>query len=307
MTDLYDHLFPAYREQAELSDEVRIDWLRRDRWVSLPQAEAALERLEDLLTYPPRGRMPCLLLFGATGMGKSEILHRFAELHTASYDERAGLTTMPVVVVQMPPQPTEDEFYTELMLAMNYAEFDRLPLRSLRALARRTLADFGTRVLVLDEIDKMLAGSPRQQRLFLNTIRFLTNDLRIPIVCAGTEDARIAVLADPNLADRFAAFELTAWRNNRALRQLMASFAGLLPLRRPSQLDHPDVRSRVIALTQGVTGRIFRLMEAVAIAAIRSGREMIGPDSFDDDRLLLPLVSMQVIAGTRRALRPRMT
>ena len=144
-----------------------------------------MSRLEDLLTYPPRGRMPCLLLFGSTGMGKSEILNRFAELHAGSYDVRAGMATMPVVAVQMPPQPTEEEFYTELMLA-----------------------EFGTKVLVLDEIDKMLAGTPRQQRIFLNTIRFLTNDLKIPIVCAGTEDARIAVLTDPNLADRFGVFEL---------------------------------------------------------------------------------------------------
>ena len=292
MTDLYDHLFPAYREQAGSSDDERIDWLRRDRWLSLPQSEAALGRLEDLLTYPPRGRMPCLLLFGSTGMGKSEILNRFAELHSTRYDKNAGLTIMPVVMVQMPPQPTEEEF-------------DHISLRSLRSLARRTLGEFGTKVLVLDEIDKMLAGSPRQQRIFLNTIRFLTNDLRIPIVCAGTEDARIAILTDPNLADRFAAFELSPWRNDHALRQLMASFAGLLPLRRPSLLDEAEVRQRVIALSEGVTGRIFRLMEAVAIAAIRSGREMIDADSFDDEQLLLPLVSMQVIASAKRALRRR--
>lgn len=305
MTGPYDHLFPAYREQANLSDEARIDWLRRDRWLSLPQAEAAVSRLEDLLTYPPRGRMPCLLLFGSTGMGKSEILNRFAELHAGSYDVRAGMATMPVVVVQMPPQPTEEEFYTELMLAMNYVEFERLPLRSLRGLARRMLAEFGTKVLVLDEIDKMLAGTPRQQRIFLNTIRFLTNDLKIPIVCAGTEDARIAVLTDPNLADRFGVFELLPWRNDHELRQLMASFSGLLPLRRASLLDAPEVRQRVIALTQGVTGRIFRLIEAIAIAAIRSGREMIDAASFDDEKLLLPLVSMQVIANTNRSLRRR--
>jgi hypothetical protein len=54
-----------------------------------------------------------------------------------------------------------------------------------------------------------------------------------------------------------------------------------------------------------VTGRIFRLMEAVAIAAIRSDPEMIDADSFDDEELLLPLVSMQVIANTQRALRRR--
>lgn len=303
MTDPYDHLLPAYREQAGWPDDARIDWIQRDRWVSLPQSEAALKQLEALLAYPQRGRMPCLLLFGSTGMGKSEILSRFVERHVSSYDKRGGLTTMPVVSLQMPPQPTEQEFYIELMLALNYAEFDHLPLRALRILARQALGDFGARLLILDEIDKMLAGSPRQQRVFLNTIRFLTNALRIPIVCAGTEDARIAVLTDPNLADRFGAFELVPWRNDRALRQLMASFAGLLPLRKPSELDTQNVRRRVIELTGGVTGRIFRLMEALATAAIRGGREMIDLASFDDDDLLLPLVSMQVIAGNRRAAR----
>ena len=305
MIDAYDHLLPQYREFALLPDGERIEWLRRDRWISLPQAEMALSRLEDLLTYPRRGRMPCLLLFGPTGMGKSEILNRFAQLNSSSYDKRAGITNMPVVLVQMPPTPGEADFYAELLMAMHYAQYENLRVQTLRSLARRTLSEYGARILILDEIDKMLAGTGREQRLFLNAVRFLTNDLMIPIVCAGTEDARIAVLTDPNLADRFGAIELTPWRNDMALRQLMVSFAGLLPLRKPSALDNAAVRQRVLALTQGVTGRIFRLMEVVAIAAIRKGREMIDASSFDDDDLLLPLVSMQVVANSRKVVRRR--
>lgn len=303
MSNFYDHLFPAYREYAELADPARIDWVRRDRWISLPQAEAALGRLEDLLTYPPRGRMPCLLLFGSTGMGKTEIVSRFAKRHAPQFDTKTGLNTMPVVLVQMPPQPSEEEFYTELLTALNCIELGRMPLRVMRTEARQLLADIQIKVLVLDEIDKMLAGTPRQQRVFLNTIRFLTNDLKIPIVCAGTEDARMAVLTDPNLADRFGAFELVPWRNDHALRQLLASFSSLLPLRRPSLLDSPEVRRRILALTQGVTGRIFRLIEAAAIAAIRDGRERLDATSFEDEDLMLPLVSMYAASG--RARMPR--
>lgn len=302
MSVLYGHLFPAYREYAERTDDARIDWLRRDRWISLPQAEAALRHLDDLVTYPPRGRMPCLLLFGSTGMGKTEIVSRFFKLHRPEFDTATGLSKMPVVLVQMPPEPSEEEFYTELLTALNCIELGRLSVRTMRAEARQLLAEVEIKVLVLDEIDKMLAGTPRQQRVFLNTIRFLTNDLKIPIVCAGTEDARMAVLTDPNLADRFGAFELTAWRNDHALRQLLASFSGLLPLRRASQLDTAEARHRVLALTQGVTGRIFRLIEAAAAAAIRDGREMLDAESFDDDDLTLPLVSMYASASKRRTV-----
>ncbi|MFW8642793.1 Mu transposase C-terminal domain-containing protein [Rhizobium beringeri] len=46
--------------------------IRSDRWLETAQARSALMRLEDLLSYPPRDRMPCLLLYGDAGMGENE-------------------------------------------------------------------------------------------------------------------------------------------------------------------------------------------------------------------------------------------
>ncbi|WP_213029973.1 TniB family NTP-binding protein, partial [Acinetobacter baumannii] len=74
MTD-YAHLLPAYRGYAALADAERIAWIRADRWLDLDQARMALARLADLLAYPPRDRMPCLLLYGDTGMGKTCLLY----------------------------------------------------------------------------------------------------------------------------------------------------------------------------------------------------------------------------------------
>jgi hypothetical protein len=65
------HLHAPYRPYALLPASERIQWIRQDRWIHYPRAEQVLNRLADLLTYPARDRMPCLLLFGATGMGKT--------------------------------------------------------------------------------------------------------------------------------------------------------------------------------------------------------------------------------------------
>ena len=67
--------------------------------------------------------------------------------------------------------------------------------------------------------------------MFLNTIRFLTNDLRIPLVCLGTEEANQVLMTDRKLADRFAAAELPAWENDAAFEQLLLSFESVPPLR----------------------------------------------------------------------------
>jgi hypothetical protein len=69
---------------------------------------------------------------------------------------------------------------------------------------------------------------------------------------------------DTQLADRFAAIELPPWRDDVAL---AASFRSILPSQLPSQLREADVRRRILALTNGITVSIFRLVEIAAIRA----------------------------------------
>jgi len=95
-----------------------------------------------------------------------------------------------------------------------------------RVLARQ----LGVRMLIIDEIHSMLSGTFREQRIFLNALRFLANDLRLPLVCVGTPEAKQALMTDQQLADRFEARELPAWRDDTAFHQFLASFGSSLPL-----------------------------------------------------------------------------
>ena len=74
MSKVFDHLLPAFRTYALLPDEERIGWIRQARWINYSRTDQILGRLAELLDYPPRERMPCLLLFGATGMGKTHLI-----------------------------------------------------------------------------------------------------------------------------------------------------------------------------------------------------------------------------------------
>jgi hypothetical protein len=62
--------------------------------------------------------MPALLLFGATGMGKTRIIERFLRENDSHFDEMRGTTRLPVVALQMPPIPHERDFYEELLVTM---------------------------------------------------------------------------------------------------------------------------------------------------------------------------------------------
>ena len=287
-----DHIHPSYQRHAGLSDDERIDWMRADRWINFAMADRAVRKLEDLLIYPKRDRMPCMLIYGDTGIGKTKVLTKFLRDHPPVFCEATGVTASPVVAFQMPSQPDEGLFYEELFRALGAPSRAGDRMSRVRDRCRELLRSMGTRLLIIDEVHSMLAGTYRQQRVFLNTIRFLANDLRMPLVCAGTDEARLALLTDPQLAERFDALELPRWRDDEALRLLLASFIAILPLRRRSDLDSAPVRRRVLDMSDGVTNRIFRLIEVVAVNAIRDGTECIGEASFAADDLVLPLVSM---------------
>jgi hypothetical protein len=113
------------------------------------------------------------------------------------------------------------------------------------------------------------------QWVLLNSIRFLANDLRLPLVCAGTHEAKQALMTDQQLADRFEAAELPAWENDSSIQQLLPSFESILPLRLPSEFSDPKVHQRILSLSEGVLARICRLIETAATEAIHSGQEHI--------------------------------
>jgi hypothetical protein len=295
MTDM-SHLAEGYRERAFWPDKDRIAWIRQDRWLGFRKADAVRTMLSDLLEHPPRTRMPCLLVFGKTGMGKSHIVQRFAEENPPRFDPKTGVSTIPVVAVQLPPEPTESEFYDEILGAIGAGFAGSSDVKRARQLTRRLMSEVGARMLILDEVNHMLACTPRQQRIFLNTIRYFANDLRMPLVCTGNNEARSALLTDAALADRFDAVELSRWQDDEQFELLMVALAAILPLRQPSPLAEERFRAKVIDLTDGNTGRIFRLIENLAVSAIKKGTETIAPEDLDADDLVLPTVTMKEIA-----------
>jgi hypothetical protein len=289
----YDHLDPKHRALAALPDDERIQWIRAERWISHPAAELALETMGELLTYPQRNRMPCLLVHGRTGMGKTMILKKFCRDHPRIVDPRLGLAQTPVVLMQLPPEPVEVPFYEELLGALGLPLVGEVSRIRARRMARDALKIIGARILIIDEIHALLVGGERQQRVFLNVIRLLANELEMPLVCAGTPEARRALLTDNGLADRFESVELPRWTNTVAFRRLLASFAAVLPLREPSELDQDAVRAVILKLSDGVTVRIVRLLERLAVEAIRGGTESITLRSFDALPARAPLLSME--------------
>jgi hypothetical protein len=121
-------------------------------------------------------------------MGKTRIIQRFLREHDSHFDEVRGTTRLPVGAVQMPPTPGERDFYEELLVTMGVVLPSGLSSTNLRQRVRVLARQLEVRMLIIDEIHAMLSGTFREQRVFLNCLRFLANDLHLPLVCVGTHE-----------------------------------------------------------------------------------------------------------------------
>ncbi len=146
-----------------------------------------------------------------------------------------------MLAVQMPSEPSVTRFYTGLLAALGAPLRPRRRLAELEQLTLTLLRRVGVRVLVIDELHNVLAGRTDTRREFLNLIRFLGNELRIPLVGVGTREAYLAIRADDQLENRFAPFVLPRWTPDEQTCSLLASFAASFPLRRPSPIATPEM------------------------------------------------------------------
>lgn len=267
------HLHPRVRDIARLSAAERIEHVRADRWIGYPRAVKTVARLEELLQWPGVQRMPNLLIIGPTNNGKSMIVEKFRRGHLPVTEEDSE--HIPVLSVQMPSDPSVLRFYIALLSALGAPLQPRRRLADVEQLSLGLLRSTGVRMLVIDELHNVLAGQSNSRREFLNLLRFLGNELRIPIVGVGTREAYLAVRSDDQLENRFEPVVLPLWSSGGEMLSLLASFAAALPLLRPSDIATEDMAQYLLARCEGTIGELTRLLTAAAIAAIESGEERI--------------------------------
>jgi hypothetical protein len=290
MSQAYAHLHASLRGIADESAEARIRRIRTDRWVSYGRAEAALTAMEDLLNFPKRTRMPNLLLVGPTNNGKTMIVEKFRRAHplTAACQTESGAAHVPVLRVQMPAGPDEPRFFGAIVDELGYPHMltDRGSKRQDAAL--RMMRETQVRVLIIDEVHNILAGSRLQQRRLLNVLRWLGNELQISLIAVGTAEALHAVQSDDQLANRFEPVGLPPWRAGNEYEQLLSTLEAVLPLRQPSDLVEDELASKILASAEGILGEIVSIVTRAAVRAVSSGNEAITAELIDQTGFIAP-------------------
>jgi hypothetical protein len=198
---------------------------------------------------------------------------------------------VPVLLVEAPPVPNETRFLGQILRGFERA----LEINSREVTDRQAFMDKGTaearfvrvskfikhcevRLMFVDEIHNLLAGTARQVEECCNLLKFLSNQLGIRIVLVGTERAENVLRSDSQLVSRFPIIKLPLWKDGRAYRRFLRILEPELGLAQHSNLDADEKASFLLQQSQGVLGDIVMSVKDAAVMAIEDGIERITMD-----------------------------
>ena len=201
----HPHLAPQAAALMNMTDDLRIRAIRTDRWIGFSRAKFALERLQFLCEHPPSTRPPGLAIYAHSGMGKTMLVEKFRRTNPPTVDTVAGVETVPVLSISLSSKPSERRIYAQLLSSSGASLRHAMTLVEMEVRALSILKQLKVRVIVIDEVHNLLAGSPREQRVILQLFRHLSNELKASLVFLGIADAREAIAGDTQLSRRLVA------------------------------------------------------------------------------------------------------
>ncbi|HVA54384.1 MAG TPA: TniB family NTP-binding protein [Gammaproteobacteria bacterium] len=268
------HLSENVRPQALLPDAVRVQLILRPLFVEHTAIKFIMNELDWMLSNQSR-RAPGLAVCAPPGSGKTELSMRVGRAYPPRQPGEGRLSVMPVVVISMSGAYDMRTVYGRVMFALEVPCSERLTTTAREIQVLHLLRRVSCILLVLDEFQDISKGTDREQRRALDAVKLLMNQLNLPILALGTQEAGRALQSDAHLAARFSHTALPVWKKNAEFVALLKAVHSQLPLRKPSSLTSDEVMQRLLTHSKGILGVIMRLLQDAAIHAIIEGQEYI--------------------------------
>lgn len=289
----YKHVHSDYHYLFNKSDAERIIFMDQDRWIGYKLALKIIAHMRKKMTALPRGRVISTLVTSNPNNGKTSIINRFKSIYGEDFVNDDSEPVKPVIVAKAFAKADLkslfvsilDRFWAPYKLSSSILKLNFQVLHLLKT--------FHVKILIFDEIQFILNGTNRNQREIMNALKSLGNELRIPIVCFGTEDSTSIFNADQQIASRFEVIELINWEidtneDMKEYQRLLARFETILPLKKASSLHQAAIAKELHTISGGNLGNLHRLLIECATQAINDGTEQITMEIINSKSWLKP-------------------
>jgi len=284
----YPHLFKKAAVLLTESVEDRVRFVHEDKFILHETAKKALGAMKDIYLRPKNVvRPPCLAVIGNSNEGKTAVAKRFFQDLGGDPARIFGVhDEMPVVLVEMPPRATEPRVCLAIARALGLTAYGTATKsRQVSDNVMRALVAKKVQMLILIELQHVSPLPTSEQQVVLDLIKGISNH-GISVVGIGTEEARICIAEDEQVANRMRIVRLNSFANDQHLRDFLFSLKYYYPLPKNSDLGSPKIADEIYKRTNGIVGEVVALCNAAAVYAIKNKLPCIDLDVLKKAALL---------------------
>ncbi len=265
--DPFEHIHPEVRHLALADRATRKAAIFTDRWVDYPAGLTAIARLFELYDMPRRTRMPSILFWADSNGGKSFIQEEFIR-RVERREVGEGGPPPTVLRCEMNSELNEKRLYIDLLAAMKVKGPESATAPRLQGMVLTHLEARGVRVIILEELQRAVELRPRDRRVVMDSLRYISNKLAICLAGFGSHESKEVIDADDHLRSRFEVIELPRWsRREKWTVELVKGRIAYMPLKRPTKVDRA-LMDMLDQYTEGSLGRAVFLLERCGAAAL---------------------------------------
>lgn len=273
----YPHLFEETAELLDRSIDEKVRHVFTDKFILTETAKKALGALKEIHQRPKDVvRPPCLAIIGNSNEGKTAISKRFFRDLGGDPARIVGIhDEMSVVLVEMPPRATEPRVCLAIARALGLTAYgSATKSRMVTDNVMRALVAKKVQMLMLIEFQHISPLPGPEQQVVFDLVKGISNH-GISVVAVGTEEARVIMATDEQIANRMRVVRLNSFANDVHLWNFLHSLEHYYPLPKASGLSSPTMAKEIYSRTNGVTGEVVALCNAAAAYAIRNKLESV--------------------------------
>ena len=238
-----------------------------------------LQELQNLHMYGGSGDIAsCLLVTAPSRAGKSVTIKKYMENFPEGGDQYND--RMPILLIDVPSPCTIKALAEKMLTELGDLRPSSGSAAAMMERVSRLIKDLGVELIILDEFQH-LGELESARKQVANTIKALLNDGLVPIVLVGLPEAEEVLNAEPQLANRcYGRVRIRPLiakdaKEFKAFRSLLSKFEAALPFMAESNLQKPSTALRIHRHTEGLLGKVERLIENAMLIAIREQRPCI--------------------------------
>lgn len=271
----YEHIKHDLRNNANLPAKERIKICRHDIWIDTPRYAPLFESLRNMLYTDNQIQSASIFIHGDGGDGKTALFNRLKAL--------GELEGKRFVFITLTENVNRFKLHDALCDVFDVPIGKRGTAVNRVKLITKKIETLGIGAIVIDELSDCMLEAYSHKKSILSLLRGLAEgDGKLCVIAFGNSVASEIIALDRIIDRRFVPWHLKPWKLDQDFVDFIATYETYLPLKLPSNLASPKLRTLIHVNSHGILDNIVKIIKSTAMDAIKHGTEQITPSQFQD-------------------------